>query len=125
MDGDGYAMTLEGLLKDVSYEILQEGNGLFQEISSVTHDSRKVAAGGLFICLLGLNIDGHEYIDEAARAGVGAVLVERFNNQNSRPDDITDSQIDNVPNRRSGRMPPLRCVTFSTWESVISLRREL
>ena len=71
-------MTLEGLLRDVTYEVLQEGGGLLQEITSITFDSRKVTAGGLFICLLGPAVDRHVYIDDVALAGVSAVLVEKF-----------------------------------------------
>ena len=71
-------MTLKGLLRDVDYEGLQMGKGLDQEITSIAHDSRKITPGGLFICLLGLAVDGHKYIDSAAQAGAGAIVVEKF-----------------------------------------------
>ena len=71
-------MTLEGLLRDVPYEILQAGGGISQEVSGIYIDSRRVKAGGLFICLLGLSVDGHEFIDDVARAGGLAVLVEKY-----------------------------------------------
>ncbi|MCL2377866.1 MAG: UDP-N-acetylmuramoyl-L-alanyl-D-glutamate--2,6-diaminopimelate ligase [Defluviitaleaceae bacterium] len=74
-------MTLQGLLQDVPYEVLQAGKGMSQEISSVAIDSRRVAAGGLFICLLGLSVDGHKYIDDVAKAGAGAVLVEKYDEE--------------------------------------------
>jgi len=73
------AMTLKTLLHDVSYKILQMGSGgISREISSVTIDSRKVTAGGLFICVLGLTVDGHQYIEAAAQAGAAAIIVEEF-----------------------------------------------
>ena len=73
-------MTLQNLLQSVSYKILQQASGgISQEISSVTHDSRKVIPYGLFICLLGLTADGHEYIDSVAKAGAAAIVVEEYN----------------------------------------------
>ncbi|MCL2404241.1 MAG: UDP-N-acetylmuramoyl-L-alanyl-D-glutamate--2,6-diaminopimelate ligase [Defluviitaleaceae bacterium] len=71
-------MTLECLLRDVTYTVLQEGNGVSQEISSITFDSRRVKKGDLFICLLGPSIDRHIYIDDVALSGASAVLVEKF-----------------------------------------------
>ena len=78
-------MTLESLLRDVPYEVLQASEGISQRISSIAIDSRKVTAGGLFICLLGLSLDGHEYIDDVARAGVSAILMEKFNEASDNP----------------------------------------
>ncbi|MCL2527596.1 MAG: UDP-N-acetylmuramoyl-L-alanyl-D-glutamate--2,6-diaminopimelate ligase [Defluviitaleaceae bacterium] len=72
-------MTLEALLKNVPYEVKQLGNeGILQEISSVTIDSRKAVSGGLFICIIGLTVDGHEYIYKAAKAGASAILMEKY-----------------------------------------------
>jgi len=74
-------VTLKQLLSDVSYKILQLGpGGISREISSVAHDSRKITPGGLFICILGFIVDGHDYINAAAQAGAAAIIVEEFNN---------------------------------------------
>lgn len=45
------------------------------EITGVTADSREVKEGDLFICLLGGNVNGHDYIDTAISRGAKAVLV--------------------------------------------------
>ena len=90
-------MTLERLLQDVTYEILQEGEGISREISSIAIDSRKVTAGGLFICVLGLSLDGHMYIDAAANAGAAAILVEKFS---------PDYTHENPWQKNSGRIHP-------------------
>jgi len=75
-------MTLKALLNELPYVVKQMGNeGILRQISSVTIDSRKVTTGGLFICLLGLTVDGHKYIDDAARAGAGAIIVEKYNDK--------------------------------------------
>ena len=95
-------MTLEFLLRDVSYEVLQAGGGISQAISSVAIDSRKVMAGGLFICLLGLTVDGHEYIDDVAKAGASAILVEKFDESAIPP-----------PPRHSGLDPSCRGEQFA------------
>ncbi|MCL2371873.1 MAG: UDP-N-acetylmuramoyl-L-alanyl-D-glutamate--2,6-diaminopimelate ligase [Defluviitaleaceae bacterium] len=49
-----------------------------QQISALTHDSRKVEHGTLFICLRGLSEDGHDYIPKAIEAGAAVILAEEF-----------------------------------------------
>ena len=46
-------------------------------VSGVTNDSRTVRAGSLFVAVPGLHVDGHDFVEAAARAGAAAVLVER------------------------------------------------
>lgn len=48
------------------------------EISSLATDSRRVVAGGLFICIRGLHTDGHSYIESAVKNGAICVLVDRY-----------------------------------------------
>ena len=45
-------------------------------ITSVTHDSRKVTKGTLFIAITGMATDGHDHIGGAVGTGAVAVLVE-------------------------------------------------
>ena len=40
------------------------------EIKDVTADSRKVEEGGLFICLSGAHVDGHDFVKAAVEKGV-------------------------------------------------------
>ncbi|MDT8435488.1 MAG: UDP-N-acetylmuramoyl-L-alanyl-D-glutamate--2,6-diaminopimelate ligase [Gemmatimonadota bacterium] len=40
-------------------------------------DSRRVESGDLFCAIRGLRFDGHEFLDEAARCGAAATVVER------------------------------------------------
>ena len=44
-------------------------------VSSVAVDSRQVREGSLFVALPGERTDGHEFLDQAARAGAAAFLV--------------------------------------------------
>ncbi|AIF52067.1 UDP-N-acetylmuramoyl-L-alanyl-D-glutamate--2,6-diaminopimelate ligase [Pelosinus sp. UFO1] len=46
-------------------------------IMDLAHDSRKVIAGTLFICLPGVKTDGHDYIMQAFHQGAVAILVEK------------------------------------------------
>lgn len=45
-------------------------------ITDITADSRNTAAGSLFICLKGANVDGHKFLDMAAAKGAVAAIVE-------------------------------------------------
>ncbi|MBZ0305573.1 MAG: UDP-N-acetylmuramoyl-L-alanyl-D-glutamate--2,6-diaminopimelate ligase [Anaerolineae bacterium] len=42
----------------------------------VTEDSRKVQPGGVFVARRGRGMDGHQYIDQAVRAGAAAIIGE-------------------------------------------------
>ena len=45
-------------------------------ITSVTHDSREVGPGSLFVAIPGALADGHDYVDRAFASGAAAVAVE-------------------------------------------------
>ena len=47
------------------------------EVTSVTHDSRRVTPGALFCCVPGQMTDGHEHAPAAVTAGAVALLCER------------------------------------------------
>jgi UDP-N-acetylmuramoyl-L-alanyl-D-glutamate--2,6-diaminopimelate ligase len=46
-------------------------------VRGVTHDSRRVTHGCLFVAVPGLHVDGHDFAEAAVAAGAAAVLVER------------------------------------------------
>jgi UDP-N-acetylmuramoyl-L-alanyl-D-glutamate--2,6-diaminopimelate ligase len=46
-------------------------------IEGITHDSRQVRPGWLFVALRGQHRDGHDHAAEAAAAGAAALLLER------------------------------------------------
>jgi UDP-N-acetylmuramoyl-L-alanyl-D-glutamate--2,6-diaminopimelate ligase len=46
------------------------------DVQGVTHDSRHVTEGTLFVALPGLHVDGHDYVESAAARGAAAVVVE-------------------------------------------------
>ena len=66
-------MNLFSLLKGLEYE----GNLADTEISGITSDTRQLEKGDLFICIKGLNFDGHTAAEKMLKAGALAVVVER------------------------------------------------
>lgn len=55
------------------------------EVTDITHDSRKVREGSIFVCLKGLKVDGHDFIQDALRKGAVAVVAEREVSTNGKP----------------------------------------
>jgi UDP-N-acetylmuramoyl-L-alanyl-D-glutamate--2,6-diaminopimelate ligase len=47
------------------------------EVTGVTHDSRAVRPGMLFVAVVGLRVDGHDFVPAALDAGAAGVIVER------------------------------------------------
>jgi len=80
------------LLNGVSYELIQAGAG--EEIAALTIDSRKVTAGSFFICLKGLNSNGHDYINQAVASGAVAILLEDIPVE--LPENVTVIQVTNT-----------------------------
>ena len=46
-------------------------------VTGVTHDSRRVRPGELFVAIPGFERDGHAFVQQAVAAGAAAVMVER------------------------------------------------
>lgn len=67
------AMRLSELVESLNAELL----GQDCAFTSASTDSRSIAAGQLFVALCGPRFDGHAYLDEVARKGAVAALVER------------------------------------------------
>ncbi len=68
-------MTLERLLIDVDYELLQ--GDLETEVADIAYDSRKVKEGFLFAAIAGTIVDGHKFIGGVIEQGASAIMVEK------------------------------------------------
>lgn len=68
-------MKLGTLLQGYPYRGGPEG--LDREIKGITHDSRFVRQGDVYICLRGLRVDGHLFASQAVQKGAVAVIAER------------------------------------------------
>ena len=53
-------------------KIIGDGETL---ITGIEHDSRKITAGNLFVCMEGAHFDGHNFINSAAESGAVAILT--------------------------------------------------
>ena len=45
-------------------------------VSGITHDSREVQNGDLFVCLTGANFDGHKFAADALAKGAAAIVAQ-------------------------------------------------
>ena len=69
-------MKLKNLLERLDYEVLQGSDEI--EITEFTNDSRKeIGEGSAFVCVKGFVFDGHDYVEDMAKRGASAVIVER------------------------------------------------
>ncbi len=71
-------------------------------VSDITHDSRQVRPGTLFVAIRGERHDGHDFITNALERGASALLVES-------PHDVDVAQIV-VPDTRLAMAPAARAV---------------
>lgn len=68
-------MELKSLLGKLEYTV--ENGTLDKEVSAVVYDSRKVEKDCLFICIKGMNFDGHDYVTEVINKGAAVLVVEQ------------------------------------------------
>ena len=61
-------------------------------VTDVTHDSRLVKPGDLFVAIRGFKTDGHRYLDAAVEAGAAAVVVDRSSDVRSAQLVVTDTR---------------------------------
>ncbi|MCT4596323.1 MAG: UDP-N-acetylmuramoyl-L-alanyl-D-glutamate--2,6-diaminopimelate ligase [Vallitalea sp.] len=85
-------MKLRGLLKNINYEILQGNEDI--NISNIQYDSRKVTEGNLFVCIVGFNVNGHDYAKSAVEKGAKALLVQE--DISIINDNVTVIKVDNT-----------------------------
>jgi UDP-N-acetylmuramyl-tripeptide synthetase len=69
------AMTLADLTAGLPGEI-RRGDGS-EEVLDIAFDSSAVVEGSLFVCVVGMTADGHDFAQAAVAAGAAALVVER------------------------------------------------
>lgn len=67
------------ILKDILYKVTLKSvaGDTGTEINAVHFDSRKAAAGSVFVAVAGTQADGHQFIDKAIAQGTTAIVCER------------------------------------------------
>lgn len=56
--------------------ILEQRGEMSRPVQGITDDSRAVTAGSLFVAVKGERVDGHDFIEQAIKAGAGAVIAQ-------------------------------------------------
>ena len=64
-------MLLKNLVKCIGITLENE-----IEVENISVNSKNVKSNGLFICIIGLHNDSHDFIDEAVRNGAVAVVIQ-------------------------------------------------
>lgn len=67
-------MLLKQLLKNLDYTLVQ--GCLNTEVTDIYYDSRKVAPGGLFVCIVGTQRDSHDYAADVAAKGAAVLAIQ-------------------------------------------------
>jgi UDP-N-acetylmuramoyl-tripeptide--D-alanyl-D-alanine ligase len=86
-DSNSALFTLEEILACCNASLLttDQKDISSQTIRGVFTDTRKIAAGALFVALAGENFDGHNFLKQAANTGAVAAIVERDIDHDSVP----------------------------------------
>lgn len=66
-------MKLRKILKNINYELIQ--GSLDINIKDLSYDSRKVKKDYAFIALIGIDTDGHNYINSAIENGATCIII--------------------------------------------------
>ncbi|KAL7150359.1 hypothetical protein ABFS83_05G106700 [Erythranthe nasuta] len=72
-----FKMTLAELLDESKVVPISVYGNLDIEIKGISHDSRLVESGDLFVCCVGIKTDGHLYLSEADKRGAVAVIASK------------------------------------------------
>lgn len=84
-------MKLREVLNNVSFTLLQ-GN-LDKEFNDIKYDSRKIEENDIFVALVGYNIDGHAFINDALKKGAKTIITSKIL---SIDEDITIIKVDDT-----------------------------
>ena len=69
-------MKLNKLLKGIRF--VEYNCDKETEINDIVFNSKQVKIGDMFICLKGVNTDGHDYVLEAVKNGASLIVSEKF-----------------------------------------------
>lgn len=89
-------MKLSHIIKDINVKNIY--GTLDIEICDIIYDSRKVVKNSLFVCLVGSDNDGHDFVQDAINKGAGAVVTQ----SDVRLAGVTQIQVENTRSFLSG-----------------------
>ena len=68
-------MKLNKLLEKIDYTLVSGNEDI--EINGLSYDSRNISVDDVFLCIIGSNVDGHEYVDSVIDSGVKVLIVSK------------------------------------------------
>ena len=80
-------MILKKLCEKTEYRLIQ--GSMDTEVRDIIYDSRRLEEGTMFVCMPGTVTDGHKYIPDAIEKGASVIVVERCEEAEAIPEDIT------------------------------------
>lgn len=80
-------MILKKLCEKTEYRLIQ--GSMDTEVRDIIYDSRRLEEGTMFVCMPGAVTDGHKYIPDAIEKGASVIVVERCEEAEAIPEDIT------------------------------------
>src|SRR5918996_1252320 len=86
-------VTLGAVARAVDGKLTGEASA---QVLDVTHDSRQVREGWLFVAVRGANVDAHRFVDGALRQGAVGVISEL-----ARPADFSGAWLEVEDARRA------------------------
>lgn len=84
-------MILSELFKDIKYSLVK--GEMENAINDIVYDSRKAKEGTMFMAIVGSQVDGHDYIEDAIKNGSKVILISKDINID---DDVTVIKVDDT-----------------------------
>ena len=69
-------MKLSQICQELEYECVQ--GSMDAEVRDIVYDSRKLAPGTMFVCMVGAVTDGHKFIPDAVEKGASVIVLEKL-----------------------------------------------
>lgn len=80
-------MKLSSLLKEAA--VLKVVGDTDRDVKGICYDSRTIQPGDVFVCIVGFETDGHQYIGAAVAAGATVIVVQEGSALPNVPDSVT------------------------------------
>ena len=87
-------MKLKKICEEIEYTLLQ--GSMETEVRDIIYDSRKIAQGTMFVCMVGAVTDGHKYIPDAIEKGASVIVLEKEEEATQIPETITVLKVESA-----------------------------
>ena len=87
-------MKLKKICEEIEYTLLQ--GSMETEVRDIIYDSRKIAQGTMFVCMVGAVTDGHKYIPDAIEKGASVIVLEKEEEAAQIPETITVLKVESA-----------------------------